>query len=470
MELSEKRILFVATQFPPNDSIGTQRIVKFIKYLELKGWEIHVLTLEEKYYRNSSNIYRLYLPDDIHVYRRKKIEIFQAWNGIKKLFSRVSKGLEKANGGPPENTTSQNENGRKGFTLLFELKELVSNLLQYPDQENGFFFSVLFATYRLIKKHRIPYLFISSPPHSPVIPVTLLKRFISFSYIVDFRDPWARSQWQQESMHLYQKIEKKLDLFFEHQTLKAADVAIFNTEQLRKDFAEYYVDTPIPKKFHFISNGFDPELKVQHSANGSYSKGKGNRITLLHAGTLYKKRNPEVIFEGLLKFRESHPTEAKAIELNFIGALSEDLLYLRQYIIDHKLTENVKFHSKLSYDEILEEMKAADWMLLLQPGTTFQIPAKFFDYLLVNKPIWGVLERNSVGEKAIKELNIGYVSDCASFESIVEFFKVISTEKRHFTPDQVQLQRYSLPFLTTQLERIILNHGRAQHSIKKDIV
>lgn len=452
---SEKRILFVATQFPPNDSIGTQRIVKFIKYLKLKGWEIHVLTLEEKYYRNSSNIYQFYLPDGIHVYRRKKIEIFQVWNAIKNLFSGRSTQSEK------EKAREVPSNATKKFTLLHELKELISNLLQYPDQENGFFFSVLLGCYRLIKKHKIPYIFISSPPHSPVVPVTLLRKFLNFVYIVDFRDPWARSQWQQEHIYLHQKIEKKLDIFFERQTLKAADVAIFNTEQLRKDFAEYYANNSISQKFHFVSNGFDPELKLQHSTNGSTDKKKIKRITLLHAGTLYKKRNPEVIFEGLLKFRESHPEDAKAIELNFVGTLSEDLLYLRHYVVDNRLTENVKFQSKLSYDRILEEMRTADWMLLLQPGTTFQIPAKFFDYLLVDKPIWGVLEQSSVGEKAIKQLNIGFVSDCNSVSSILEFFKFISNEKSpKFNPDQTQLMRYSLPLLTDQLERIILNNGR----------
>lgn len=460
---SEKKILFVATQFPPNDSIGTQRIVKFIKFLKLKGWEIHVLTLEEKYYRNSSNIYQFYLPDGIHIYRRKKIEIFQVWKVIKNLFYRRSSQSRKgkAREGPSTAISRQSENGMIRFTLLHELKELISNLLQYPDQENGFFFGVLFGCYRLIRKHKIPHLFISSPPHSPVVPVTLLRKFLNFVYIVDFRDPWARSQWQRERTHLYQKIEKRLDLFFERRTLKAADVAIFNTEQLRKDFAEYYANNSISQKFHFISNGFDPELKVQHSTNGSTDKRKAKRITLLHAGTLYKKRNPKVIFEGLSKFRESYPEEAKALKLNFIGTLSEDLLYLPQYIIDNELTENVKFQSKLSYDQILEEMRVADWMVLLQPGTTFQIPAKFFDYLLVDKPIWGVLEQNSVGEKAIKQLNIGFVSDCNSVSSILEFFKFVSNERSpEFKPDQTQLMRYSLPFLTDQLERIILNNGR----------
>ena len=180
MKLSEKRILFVATQFPPNDSIGTQRVIKFIKYLKLKGWEIYVLTLEEKYYRNSSNIYQFYLPDDIHVHRRKKIEVFQAWNAIKKLFSRKPGQLKKTEPDPQKRTASDGESNTRKLTFLYELKELVSNLLQYPDQENGFFFSVFFAAFKLISQYKIPYVFVSSPPHSPVIPVTLLRKITNF--------------------------------------------------------------------------------------------------------------------------------------------------------------------------------------------------------------------------------------------------------------------------------------------------
>lgn len=447
--------MFVSTQFPPNESIGTQRIVKFIKYLKRRGWEIHVLTLEEKYYRNSNNSYQTYLPSDLHIYRKKKIEIFEIWKAIRHSLFRKSK--KSNNISNQVNTEPQTSNTPK-FSLFYEIKELVSNLLQYPDQENGFFISVLFTAYQLINRHEIPYLFISSPPHSPVVPVTLLKKFARFTYIVDFRDPWARSQWQQKPKHLYQKVEKKLDLFFEEKTLKTADVAIFNTDQLRSEFAEFYANTPIPQKFHFIPNGFDPELKEQLSTNGTNYRRSDDRITLLHTGTLYKKRNPQRIFEGLLKFRESYPEKAKAIKLNFIGSISGDLQYLQQYVNEKNLSENVRFGDKLSYDEILEEMKKADWMILLQPGTTFQIPAKFYDYLLVDKPIWGILEENSVGESAIKNLNIGYVSYCKYVDSIVEFFNFITNGKKiDFKPDHIELEKYSIPYLVEKLEQIVLN-------------
>ena len=456
MRLSDKRILFVATQFPPNDSIGTQRIVKFVKYLKLKGWEIHILTLEEKYYRNSNNSYQFYLPDDIHIYRRKKIDIFRFWDQIKKFFSNDLK--QNVNQSTNIVSTNQKHKEDKTLSLISEIKEFISNMLQYPDQENGFFFSVFFTAFNLLSKHKIPYLFISSPPHSTIVPVTLLRKIINFYYIVDFRDPWSRSQWQNKTKHFYEKIENKLDIFFEEKTLEIADVAIFNTEQLKKEFTLFYDKTEIHKKFHFIPNGFDPELRNEVSEIRKYNT-KKNRIVIIHTGTLYKKRNPQIIFEGLIKFRQTNPETAKNIEIRFIGSLTEELKYLEQIIKTNCLSDQIKFQSKVPYNKVLEEMKNADWLLLLQPGTTFQIPAKFYDYLLVSKPIWGVLEENSVGESTIKQLNIGHVSHCQSVDSIVEFFKIITNKKMvNFTPDKSELQKYSLPFLVDQFEQIILNN------------
>lgn len=459
---TEKKILFVATQFPPNESIGTQRIVKFIKYLRRRGWEIYVLTLWEKYYGNSNNSYQFYLPDGIHVYRRKKIDIFKSWESFKKRIlknhgTKLSK-YESENIFIPNQ--EQGKNKLLGSTFLYYIKETITNLMQYPDKENGFFFSVFFSALKIINTHNIPHVFISSPPHSTVIPLTLLRMLKKFVYIVDFRDPWARSQWQESPRHIYQKITKILDLFFEKMTLKNADLALFNTQQLKNDFDNYYEGSSLQLKFNFISNGFDPELREKYSRNLLEKTRINNSITILHAGTLYKKRNPQKIFEGLIKFRDIYPEKAKLIHLKFLGTLSSDLSYLEQFVKDYDLSDQIIFMPKLSYKKTLSEMGKADWLLLLQPGTTFQIPAKFFDYILFKLPIWGVLEENSVGENTINKLNTGYISYCHSVDSIIEFFKYITNDEvKYFNINETELEEFSVPHLVDRFESILENHS-----------
>ena len=44
-----KKIIIIATHFPPTGSVGVVRITKFAKYLKLYGYEITIITTSLKY-------------------------------------------------------------------------------------------------------------------------------------------------------------------------------------------------------------------------------------------------------------------------------------------------------------------------------------------------------------------------------------------------------------------------------------
>ena len=41
------KLLVIAYYFPPDGSVGTFRISKFVKYLMREGWDIKVITVKE---------------------------------------------------------------------------------------------------------------------------------------------------------------------------------------------------------------------------------------------------------------------------------------------------------------------------------------------------------------------------------------------------------------------------------------
>ena len=51
-----KKILVVATYFPPAGGVGSFRVTKFVKYLNLLGWKVSVLTVHERFYNNIDKI------------------------------------------------------------------------------------------------------------------------------------------------------------------------------------------------------------------------------------------------------------------------------------------------------------------------------------------------------------------------------------------------------------------------------
>ncbi len=459
-----RRILFVTAHFPPNDAIGTQRMTKLMKYLHRRGWEIFVLTLKESYFPEGRGDYRIYLPPSIRVYRTGKLDPFKIWDWLKRKRGHCAASrLDETDGGGGPHPSRKENSG-----MVFELKEVFTRLLQYPDRYNGWIPFIFLNAWRIIRRHSIGYVLVSSPPHSPHLPVNWLHRWLRFVYIADFRDPWARSQWTHEQDHLYQRLQHRLDAAFEAQTIREADLLIYNTDHLREDFQNHYGNRSLKGRAFTLTNGFDPEI-ASRLGNGqpqSCTPGNNRRLVIRHTGNLYKKRNPEPILRALAQVKNRFPEVATNITLEFIGSLDRELTHLPALARELGLKDQVVFLPSRPYLEVLKQLQEADWLLLLQPGTTIQVPAKFFDYLLSGKPIWAVVEPDSVGECLVKEMGNGFVSYSSQPQTLVSFFEqLISGSLKSVPPRNELLERFSAPRLVEQLEEILLasmgNHPNA---------
>lgn len=455
---SKKNILFVTPHFPPSQSVGTQRIVKFIKYLKQNGWEVHVLTLKEEYYQGRTIIdYQFFLPDSIHVVRTGKIDIFLWWDKLKRKFRRHSN--TRRDFGPDGSTSvsaSRKVPDKKRASWIIQVKEFITRMMQYPDRENGWTFSVLIHAFNLIRRHKIPYVFLSSPPHSPYIALNILRRSLNFTYIIDFRDPWARSQWSKQVRNLYEKTARTLDVHYEGRTLRKADVVIFNNELLQQEYLNCYPNSGIKEKSIVLTNGFDPQLaNVQQLLRPRTTRGAED-IVIIHTGTLYKKRDPLKIFEAVLKFREIDQKTSRRIHFKFIGHITSDLNYLYDYVRQHDLEDQIQFFPSQPYDVAIQQMTNSDWLLILQPITRIQVPAKFFDYLTIPRPILGVVEPESISEKLIQRLGVGFVSYNDSEASLMNFFR-FTTQTPHpaFKPNPQEMENFMVPNIVKRFESIL---------------
>ena len=63
----ERTILMIALDFPPCQSAGVQRTLKFAEYLADLGWKVVVLTVNENVYTVTDK--QLTIPEKIKVYR-----------------------------------------------------------------------------------------------------------------------------------------------------------------------------------------------------------------------------------------------------------------------------------------------------------------------------------------------------------------------------------------------------------------
>ena len=83
-----------------------------------------------------------------------------------------------------------------------------------------------------------------------------------------------------------------------------------------------------------------------------------------------------------------------------------------------QLAGQVKISGDKPHRDCIAEMYAADLLLLIEPDSTVQIPAKFFEYAATGKPILGIAKKSSATAEFIKDYGLGVVADPDDVEAI----------------------------------------------------
>jgi glycosyltransferase involved in cell wall biosynthesis len=227
-------------------------------------------------------------------------------------------------------------------------------------------------------------LYSTGPPHSVHLTAARIKRRTGLPWVMDLRDPWARSPWGLKKRNPW---GQRLLGAMEHSCIRLASAVILNTERLRDEFVTYY-GHEAREKFHVVNNGYDPQLlaHVEQSigrgvATSVHGTAKGV-IRVCHPGSLYGRRDPRPL---LLAIR--HLVDAGfPMEFHQIGECSP-AFQVDRFVREQRLEEHVVLHGRVSHQTALEGMARADVLLVIQPDTALQVPSKVFEMLMFRKPI-----------------------------------------------------------------------------------
>ena len=136
------------------------------------------------------------------------------------------------------------------------------------------------------------------------------------------------------------------------ETLKYADKIILNNESQKKYMLQdnqKYLD-----KCHVIRHSYDSSFYPK-SFNKSHDK-----IRFVFVGHLDEIRNVDSLFCAINELNKSVEDLAKKAEFVFYGDMS---IQNKVYIIDNQLTDIIKVEKPISYQESLNEMVNADWLI-----------------------------------------------------------------------------------------------------------
>ncbi len=348
--MSVPLVLLIAYHFPPDNEIGAARPYRFYKYLSRLGYEVHILTAAVQ---EPGAIDVGYVADP------------------------------------------QKSDARRGFAAQADriIRKFVwSSGLKLRWSISAFRAGRLFLKQR---KDREIILLSSAPPVATHLVAMCLAACSGRRWIADFRDP---IRFNSPCQAFLQRI---LSFGLGRSVMRRADLALANTDAMLDAWHNRY--SGLDRKAHVLWNGFDPEDVVD-----TYVLPQRERKILSHIGELYGGRDMHPFLLAATRLFEGGKLSRKSITIRQIGAVQETELlgpkFLRDALPEGCLTIEEPVPAKQARSMALD----SDGLLLIQPQTDIQVPAKLFEYVRIGRPILAYVVRESPSERILRKSGVPF--------------------------------------------------------------
>jgi glycosyltransferase involved in cell wall biosynthesis len=428
-----KKLLIITYYWPPAGGPGVQRWVKFTSYLTLLGYELCVLTVDEKQaaYAHRDNSLQSEIPESVNVFRTKT-------RGFYSAYLRIT-GKENI---PYSGFVDEGNIGMLQKVLRF----LRSNFF-IPDPRRGWNRFAVKKALQLIRQENITLVITTSPPHSTQLIGKHIKRKIpSIQWIADFRDPWTGIFYFDQLCH--SPMSRYLNLRMEKKILTTADQVVVVSKSMKSDFLRKVEPAKHPDNINIISNGFDAkDFAIKAPLPEKV-------FTLTYTGTLAPNYTIDALLDALRKIREEN--SGIRMTLRFIGEVCPEY---RVLLNAFPFSESIELISRVSHEAIIRYMLSSHVLLLIIPQARNNeaiITGKIFEYMAAKKPVLGIGPTQGDAANLLSETSAGAMFEYDDALGIKKYLWDLvqkSTSGELLWQGQ-NIEKYSRENLTRQLTRL----------------
>jgi glycosyltransferase involved in cell wall biosynthesis len=362
-----RRVLFLVHSYPPSTNVAVQRTTRFIRYLPLHGWQADVVAPGEPMDGAGDRVPGVgevvrapeWLPLKAAVEVRNRLR--RAWPG--------ASGGASAGHAAIAASSEEPVSAPHGRSLL---ARYVEPWLSTPDEHIAWYRSARRAAAHTARTRGSEVLYTSGPPHSAHLIAMRLRKALGIPWVADFRDPWSRRPWL--SAEDRRGLRYATLVRMEARVVATADRIILNTEAMAEEFRQHY--PAHASRCLAITNGYDPAMRVE-AGTSAPSRAV---LTLIHAGSLYRRRDPRPLLEALAHLVSTGQVPAGRIALRLLGHV-DAAFGVPRLVQALGLEGIVGLEGRVSHAETLEALGTSHVLVLLQPGTHLQVPAKLFEYM-----------------------------------------------------------------------------------------
>jgi hypothetical protein len=452
--MKPKRVLLIAYYFPPIGGSGTQRPVKFVKYLPQFGWQPYVITTDRPYGGGAEGRDETLLadiPPDVQVWRVptpqpqpvKRLAQWVNWCGAAE--ADIPTSIEVA----------ENADRPRRTSLGKQIRHIILSPLlaiQNPPIDPALYWSLRIVPMarRLILHEQIDAVLTTAAPWSALLAGRLLQRLTRRPWVADFRDPWTDNN----VVYFPTPAQHKLNTQVERYLINRANAVVSVTEPWVAALRRKASMSMANKPFVLIPNGWDrddfPNLSTKQ-VGLSLPESVDGHIVFLHSGNTHKGE-----LSPLLK------------ALDQLAADRIDLGRLRFHFVGYvHPEERVRIHNsphvqlfQLDIDRVphnvaLHLMRNAHVLLLLRKGTD-GLPGKTFEYMVAGRPVLVIGAKDGVAGQLVRECGIGCAVDADDISGLSHILLQIAMRYRQFVtdnyrPEWVTINRFERRALANKL-------------------
>jgi len=408
------RILIVSYYWPPSGGSGVQRWLKFTKFLDKAGHDIHVVTPLNPAFELKDETLQKDISSNISVHK------LPIWEPTMLFGKKKRKEL------------SSNKLGDDNFGITKRLTSWIRGNLLIPD---GRLFWVRPATkyiLRLLSQNSFDAIITTGPPHSMHLIGLNIKKNRNLKWIADFRDSWSQIDFLKEfgtteyAMSRHRKLEQKV--------FHNADVVATVNDKTAE-----LLNNLTKRRIEILYNGFDPDDFQNQNTND-----KNDKFIVSHFGLLNRVRYPELLIEALEELCNEDQNFKDRLLLQF-GGVVEDFI-LERIKSSPYLADNFNFLGYVSHKEVIHKYQQSSVLLLLLNNTPLGktiMTGKIYEYLASQKPILGIGSKDSEPAKLIKETSTGQFFEYSEKLQVKKYLSELFYSTYQWSPKISDIEVYS---------------------------
>lgn len=446
----------VAYYFPPVAASGAMRPLGFCRNLAAYGWQPQVLTTTPE------SVYPLHqvdpklggrVPTSIDVIRVPYVDqlqrLLQCRERLRGLARRTA---PRERGQNADSVTMPAASGGGRWTV----KDLVLDwAFAFPDRQCGWQRPAVRKLLTLTGTDIPDVIFATGGPWTSFLVGHTLAKHFDRPLVLDYRDPWNCNPYYSFSSDLLTKKSRAT----EAHVCQAASHVIANTEELRERLLEEY--DSLQGRCTWIPNGFDQETLASDQCEQVELCPPTPGYELCHFGTVYGKRTPRVLLQAVWELFQESRLKPETIRLRFVGGWDTTDQDCERYAVDLEKHGFLRREPPVSHSVCLREMQRSSVLLVLQPDSPLQVPAKIYEYIATGRPLLLIggegATANLVARHGLGASSPNHVSQIKTLLQAV----AVGTQKL-VPPEAARVNRFEYRSLTGELAAVLDAVDRAR--------